>query len=106
MTQGQLERILSEKGAPGRDNISLILSPEITRASLRLKKRQRDRRNLMVLLLAALAFVLAALGLGWALAHSETPGTLLKFTGYALLGGMSMTLLLSPALAWFLESDR
>ena len=107
MTEKELERLLSAKeNAPERKNIALVLSPEITRNAMRLKKRRHDRLQAFVCALAACVFLLLTGGLAYALYVSPEPERILRQAAFVLGGAMGMTLLLSPALIWFSEEGK
>lgn len=107
MTDKELEFLLSRKAQPvARENLSLVLSAQTARTAARLRKRRADRRQLMLCLAAALVFVAAAAGLMVMLKHAESPETILRPAVYAVLGGMGLTLILAPAIAWFSDEDR
>jgi len=107
MTNQELERLLSQKeDAPARENIALVLSPDITRNAMRLKKLRRDRRQALLCVLAGIVFLLAAGGIMYLLKTSENPETLMKPIMTGAAGCMILTLLLAPALAWFAEEER
>ena len=107
MTDKDLERLLAQKEtSPGRQNVSLVLSPDITRNAMRLKKLRRDRIQALLCAAAALLFILAAAGLAVYLSTAEQPETVLRPVLLMAAGGMGMTLLLAPALAWFTDEKR
>lgn len=107
MTEKDLERLLAQKtDAPARKNVSLVLSPDITRNAMRLKKKRRDRIQTVLCVLAAAVFIALAAWLIYAVRISENPETILRPAAMAAGGAMGMTLLLSPALAWFSEEER
>ena len=64
MTDKELERLLAKKesSAP-RGNVSLVLSPDITRNAMRLKKLRHDRIQTILCIAAAIIFLLAAGGI-------------------------------------------
>ena len=106
MTNQELERLLSAKGkAAARENISLILSPDVTRNAMRLKKLRHDRRQALFCALAGIVFLLAAGAVLYLMNTSENPETLLKPILIAAAGCMALTLLLAPALAWFTDEE-
>ena len=107
MNQKEIERLLSVKdGAPGRQNVSLVLSPDITRNAMRMKKLRRDRMQAALCALGGLIFLLATAGLAVYLRNAADPQAALKsalmFTG----GCMLLTLLLAPVLAWFAGAEQ
>ena len=107
MTEKEIERLLAVKdNAPGRQNVSLVLSPDITRNSMRLKKLRRDRMQAALCALSGLIFLLAAAGLAVYLKSAENPEAALRPFLLMAGGGMSLTLLLAPALAWFGGAER
>lgn len=107
MTEKELERLLAAKEeAPLRKNVSLVLSPEITKNAMRLKKRRRDRIQALVCVLAACVFLALTGGLAYALNVSPEPERILRQAAFALGGAMGMTLLLAPALIWFSEEGK
>ena len=107
MTEKELEMMLSQKvPAAPRGNVSLVLSPDITRNAMRLKKLRHDRLQTVLCLLAAIVFLAAAAVLAVYLKSAENPEALLKSVLMVAAGGMALTLLLSPALAWFSDDER
>lgn len=107
MTEKDIERLLAVKdSATGRQNVSLVLSPDITRNSMRLKKLRRDRMQTALCALAGLIFLMAAAGLAVYLGNAENPEAALRPFLLLMGGGMSLTLLLAPALAWFTGAER
>ena len=107
MTEKDLERLLAEKetSAP-RENISLVLSPSITRNAMRLKKLRHDRIQAAICCAAAIVFLIAAAGAAFYLKNAENPEAALRPLMMIAAGGMGMTLLLAPALAWFADEER
>ena len=56
MTEKELEMMLSQKvPAAPRENVSIVLSPDITRNAMRLKKLRHDRLQTVLCLLAAIS---------------------------------------------------
>lgn len=107
MTEKDIEQLLAVKNhAPGRQNVSLVLSPDITRNAMRIKKLRRDRIQALVCALAGLLFLLAAAGLMLYLKNAENPEAALRSLLLMAGGGMVLTLLLAPALAWFSDDER
>lgn len=107
MTEQELERLLSIRTPDcGRDNATLVLATGITRSAARLKKRRRDRLQLAMCIAAACVFAAGAAAVMLMLTHAESPEALLRQTGIFALGGMGLTLLLAPALAWFSDEER
>ena len=107
MTEKELEMMLAQKvPSEPRGNISLVLSPDITRNAMRLKKRRRDRIQNVLCCAAVLVFILAAVGLGLYLKNSEAPEAAMKTLLMSAGAGMGLVLLLSPALAWFSDEER
>jgi len=107
MTDKELELLLSQKeGAPSRRNVSIVLSPDITRSAMRLKKKRQDRIQTALCVLAALVFTALAGGLMYAASISENPEAILRPALIAAGGAMGMTLLLAPILAWFSDEER
>ena len=107
MTNETLEKLLASKEkAAARENISLILSPDVTRNAMRLKKLRRDRRQTLFCALAGIVFLLAAGAVLYLMNTSENPESFLKPIATAAGGCMALTLLLAPALAWFSDEER
>ena len=107
MTEKELEMMLSQKETPApRKNVSLVLSPDVTRNAMRLKKRRRDRLQTILFCAAALVFLMAAGGILFYLMNAENPESLLRPILTTAAGGMGLVLLLSPALAWFADDER
>ena len=107
MTDKELERLLSVKEkAPARQNIALVLSPDVTRNAMRLRKLRRDRMQAILCALAGIVFLLAAGAVLYLMNTSENPESLLKPIVTAAGGCMALTLLLAPALAWFADEER
>lgn len=107
MTEKELEMMLSQKvPAAPRENVSIVLSPDITRNAMRLKKLRHDRLQTVLCLLAAIVFLAAAAGLGLYLKTFEAPEAALRTLLMAAGAGMGLVLLLSPALAWFSDEER
>lgn len=107
MTEKTLEGLLSKKTeAPARKNVSVLLSPDITRSAMRLKKRRQDRIQAVLCLLAALVFAALTGGLIYMTGISEHPGEILRPAATAALSAMGLTLLLAPALAWYSEENK
>ena len=107
MTEKEIERLLAQKvPAAPRGNVSLVLSPDITRNAMRLKKLRHDRMQTVLCLLAAVVFLAAAAGLAVYLKSAENPEAVLKTLLLAAGTGMGLVLLLSPALAWFSDEER
>lgn len=82
------------------------LAPEILAASARLKRRRNER-------LQTLGFALAALAMAGCMGYvlrdfliSRSLGAASKSILFALGGLCSLTLLLSPVLAYFSEEDK
>lgn len=106
MTEQQLNRLLSQKTQPApRENVSCVLAPDISRNAARLKKRRRDRLQLILCLLAGLLFIALTVGLMLWLRAAVNPELILRRAVYLLLSGMAATLLLSPVLAWYSEQE-
>lgn len=107
MTEQKLQSLLSQKdGAAGRENASLVLSPDITRNAARLRKLRRDRRQAALCAAAGVLFLLLAGGLAFLLKNAEQPQSILRPVLLAGGGGMLLTLLLAPFLAWYSDEDR
>lgn len=107
MTEKEIERLLAQKvPAAPRGNVSIVLSPDITRNAMRLKKLRHDRLQAVLCLLAAIVFLAAATGLGLYLKTCEAPEAALRTLLMAAGAGMGLVLLLSPALAWFSDEER
>lgn len=107
MTEKELEMMLSQKEAPApRKNVSLVLSPDITRNAMRLKKRRRDRLQTVLFCAAALIFLIAAGVILLYAMKAENTEALLRPVIAAAAGGMGLVLLLSPALAWVTDDER
>lgn len=107
MTEKQLTGLLAKKEAAApRQNVSLVLSPEITRNAMRLKKRRQDRIQAVLCCAAAIVFALASAGIMLYIRKSENPEELMRPILMWAAGGMGMTLLLSPALAWFCTPEE
>lgn len=107
MTEKDLEQLLAGKeSAPRRQNVSVVLSPDITRNSMRLKKRRRDRLQTLLCALAGIVFLLAAAGMALYLKSAENPEAALRPVLMITGGGMALILLLAPALAWFTGAER
>ncbi len=107
MTDQELIRLLSQKEkAPDGRNAALLLSPQITRQAMRLKKRRQDRIQAAICALAALAFIALTAGLMLLAKNAEDPATILRPALTAGAAGMGMTLLLSPFLAYFSDEER
>ena len=107
MTNQELEALLSRKTRPAANaNLSLTLAAQTARTAARLKKRRRDRRQLLLCCAAVIAFIAAAAGLMLALNYAESPEIILRPAGYAALGGMSLTLIMAPVLAWSADEER
>lgn len=107
MTDKELELLLAKKEAsPGRQNVSLVLSPDITRNAMRLKKLKRDRIQGAICCAAAVVFLLAMAGMAVYLKNASDPQAALRPVLMIIGGGMILTLLLSPALAWFTDEER
>ena len=107
MTEKELDRLLAKKEpASLRKNVSVVLSPDITRNAMRLKKLRRDRMQAIACTLAALVFLIAAGGIMLYARTAENPESLLRPVQAIAAGGMALVLLLSPALAWFSGSEE
>ena len=107
MTEKELELLLAGKeSAPARQNVSIVLSPDITRNAMRLKKLRRDRIQALICCAAALVFILAAAGLAVYLKNAENPESILRPALMMIGGGMGITLLLAPALAWNADEEQ
>lgn len=107
MTEKEIQQLLAVKtGAADRQNVSLVLSPDITRNAMRLKKLRHDRMQAMICALAGLIFLAAAAGLAVYLKSAENPEAALRPFLLLMGGGMGLTLLLAPALAWFTGAER
>ena len=107
MTEKEIERLLAQKvPASPRRNVSIVLSPDITRNAMRLKKLRHDRLQTVICVLAAIVFLATAAGLAVYLKSAENPESLRKSVLMFAAGGMVLTLLLSPALAWFSDEER
>lgn len=106
MTKQELEALLAAKEAPtARNNVDVVLSPDITRNAARLKKRREDRRQMILCTLAVLVFVGATVVLGVMLKRAENPKEILRAAGLIVLGGMGMFLLCAPMLAWYADEE-
>ena len=107
MTEKEIERLLAQKvPASPRGNVSIVLSPDITRNAMRLKKLRHDRMQTVICLLAAVVFLAAAAALGLYLKTCEAPEAAMKTLLMSAGAGMGLVLLLSPALAWFSDEER
>lgn len=108
MTDQKLESLLSQKEAsPARANVPVVLSPQITRNALRLKKRWHDRRQALLCVLIALLFVLVAGGAAfYILVLSPDRAAALHKAAVGAGVCMGLTLLLAPALAYFSDEER
>ena len=107
MTEKELERLLARKeSASPRANAALVLSPDVTRNAMRLKKKRQDRIQTALCVLAAAVFIALTAGLLYGMSVSENPEAILRTTLLAAGGAMGMVLLLAPALAWFSEEER
>lgn len=107
MTDTQLEALLSEKeGKTGRENIALVLSPDITRNAARLRKLRRDRRQAALCAAAGIVFLLLTGGIAWLMKTSGSPESILRPVLMTAGGGMVLTLILAPFLAWYSDEDR
>lgn len=107
MTEKDLELLLGGKeAAPRRQNVSVVLSPDITRNSMRLKKLRRDRMQALLCALAALIFLLAAAGMALYLKNAGNLETAGRTILLIAAGGMGLTLLMAPALAWFSDEEK
>lgn len=71
------------------------LQPEINRAAARLRRRRETRRQVLSFCAAALLLALLA----WTAVQMRRPWLI-------PLSGAGLTLLLSPALAYFIEEER
>ena len=106
MTEQELSRLLSEKTpAVPRENVACVLTPDISRNAARLKKRRRDRLQTVFCVAAALIFTALSVAFFLIVRAAESPDSLLRFALLLLLGGMTATLLLAPALAWYSEKE-
>ncbi len=106
MNEKEIERLLAEKQAePARENVSLLLSPDITRNAMRLRKKKQDRRQTILCAAAGLLFLMLAAGLILYLNTAENPERILHPALMAAAGGMLATLLISPAIAWFSDEE-
>jgi hypothetical protein len=92
----------SAEDASLRDNLAR-LGPEIGRAATRLREKREARRQNLLFLASALAFLLAAV---FALEDWSRGGKALR--GILLGGGvlMGLVLALSPLMAYWLEEER
>ncbi len=107
MTEKEIQQLLAVKtGAADRQNVSLVLSPDITRNAMRMKKLRHDRRQAALCALAGLIFLMAAAGLTLYLNSAENPEAALRTVLMIAGGCMAMILLLAPALAWFTGAER
>ena len=106
MNERDLSRILQEEPIASRENVAAILAPDIARNAARLKKRRRDRMMMIVFLVIAAIFVAAAVVFALALSRAENPETCLRPALFVLLGGMGLTLMMSPMLTYLLESEN
>ena len=107
MNEKELTRLLAVKESPApRQNVSIVLSPDITRNAMRLKKRRQDRIQAIICCAAALIFLLAAGGITLYIRNAENPEALLRPILMMAGGGMGLVLLLSPALAWFSGAEE
>lgn len=106
MTEQELNRLLSVKTpcAP-RENVACVLAPDIYRNAMRLKKRRRNRVQTLACAFAGALFVALSVVFFRLLQSAEQPQTLLRGALFVGLGCMALTLLLSPALAWYSEKD-
>lgn len=106
MKHQELEQLLSRKEpATPRENTALVLAPHIQRNAARLRKRRRDRIQAVLCALAGILFLALAGGILYILKISENPEALIRRFMYIGLGGMAMTLLLAPVLAWYSEKE-
>lgn len=107
MTEKEMDLLLAKREMPvPRQNVSLVLSPDITRNAMRLKKRRRDRIQVLACLLAAIVFLIAAAGLGLYLKRMEDAAQAMRIILLTAAGGMGFALLLSTALVWASEEER
>lgn len=107
MTEQELKLLLAAKSeAKPRKNVSVVLSPDITRNAMRLKKLRRDRIQAMICALAGLIFLLAAAGAALYLKNTENWESAARMILLIAAGGMVLTLLMAPALAWFTGAER
>ena len=106
MNDKDIERLLSQKQMePARENIALVMSPDITRSAMRMKKKRQDRTQALYCAAAALLFALTAAGIIYYLNSAENPEQILRPVLLAAAVGMMLTLLISPAIAWFSDEE-
>lgn len=106
MTEKELKRLLAEKSAaPERKNIALVLSPHIVRTAAHLKKRQRDRVQTALCILAAVIFLSACALLFILSRNAADPAAVWKYAAMIVGGSMVLFLICAPVLVWHEENS-